>query len=173
MQRAILIGAPGSGKSSVGKALSRELSTSFQDTDSLIVEREGRSIPEIFAAVGEVGFRVIERQIVLEALSSNIGVLSLGGGAVLDEAVQGAIAKSHAHIIFLRVGLSQVLTRIGARGERPLLSDDPKRQWIDLYAQREPIYHQLATLEIDTDSKKPYEVAHELKARMGLAHGEH
>ena len=173
MQRAILIGAPGSGKSSVGKALSRELSTSFQDTDSLIVEREGRSIPEIFAAVGEVGFRAIERQIVLEALSSNVGVLSLGGGAVLDEAVQGAISKSHAHIIFLRVGLSQVLTRIGARGERPLLSDDPKGQWIDLYAQREPIYHQLATLEIDTDSKKPYEVAHELKARMGLAHGEH
>ena len=171
MQRAILIGAPGSGKSSVGKALSRELSTSFQDTDSLIVEREGRSIPEIFAAVGEVGFRAIEREIVLEALGSNVGVLSLGGGAVLDPDVQSAISKSLAHIIFLRVGLSQVLTRIGARGERPLLSDDPKKQWVNLYEQREPIYRRLATLEIDTDSKKPYEVAHELKAQMGLAHG--
>ena len=171
MLRAILIGAPGSGKSSVGKALSRELSTSFHDTDCLIVERDGRSIPEIFAAVGEEGFRAIERQIVLEALSSNVGVLSLGGGAVLDEAVQGAISKSHAHIIFLRVGLSQVLTRIGARGDRPLLSDDPKRQWINLYEQREAIYRKLATIEIGTDSKKPHEVAHELKAEMGLAHG--
>lgn len=170
MRRAILIGAPGSGKSSVGKALSRELSTSFQDTDVLIVEREGRSISEIFLTNGEVGFRAIEREVVLEALASNVGVLSLGGGAVLDEAVQQAISESPAQVIFLRVGAKQVLTRIGARGERPLLLDDPLKQWRELFAVREPIYQKLATLQIDTDSKKPYEVAHELKIRMGLAH---
>ena len=170
MQRAILIGAPGSGKSSVGKALSRELSTSFHDTDALIVEREGRSISEIFATNGESGFRAIEREVVLEALASNVGVLSLGGGAVLDETVQQAIAESPAQVIFLRVGVKQVLTRIGARGERPLLVEDPVKQWCELFALREPIYQKLATLQIDTDSKKPYEVAHELKVRMGLAH---
>ena len=170
MRRAILIGAPGSGKSSVGKALSRELSTSFQDTDVLIVEREGRSISEIFLTNGEVRFRAIEREVVLEALASNVGVLSLGGGAVLDEAVQQAISESPAQVIFLRVGAKQVLTRIGARGERPLLLDDPLKQWRELFTVREPIYQKLATLQIDTDSKKPYEVAHELKIRMGLAH---
>lgn len=169
MLRAILIGPPGSGKSSVGKALSRELATSFLDSDSLIVECEGRSIPEIFAAVGEPGFRVIEREVVLKALNSSVGVLSLGGGAILDETVQGALLESHAEIIFLRVGVSQVLMRIGVRGERPLLANDPRKQWVELFAIREPIYRKLATIEIETDSKKPYEVARELKALMGLA----
>ncbi len=170
MLRAILIGPPGSGKSSVGKALSRELATSFVDTDALIVEREGRSIPEIFAEIGELGFRSIEREVVLHALSSNVGVVSLGGGAVLDGGVQDAISHSSAHVIFLRVGLSNVLGRIGAKGDRPLLTDDPEQQWKELFAKREGIYSALATLEINTDNKKPYEVAHELKALMGLAH---
>ena len=94
MQRAILIGAPGSGKSSVGKALSRELSTSFADTDALIVEKTGESIPEIFAKQGEKGFRAIEREVVLQTLASNIGVIALGGGSILDPDVQAAISKS-------------------------------------------------------------------------------
>jgi len=170
MLRAILIGPPGSGKSSVGKALSRELATSFVDTDALIVEAQGQSIPEIFADGGESGFRAIERQVVLHALTSNVGVVSLGGGAVLDEEVQEAISASSAHVIFLRVGLSNVLARIGAKADRPLLSADPEQQWKELFAKREAIYSRLATLEINTDNKKPYEVAHELKAQMGLVH---
>lgn len=170
MLRAILIGAPGCGKSSVGKALSRELSTSFEDSDALIVEREGRSIPEIFEAVGEPGFRVIEREVVLSALASNVGVLALGGGSVLDPAVQDAITKSSAIVIFLRVGLSNVLARLTAKGERPLVAEDPKRQWLEILARRQPIYEKLATLEIDTDNKKSHEVARELIIRMGLSH---
>jgi len=170
MQRAILIGPPGSGKSSVGKALSRELSTSFADTDALIVERSGQSIPEIFAERGEQGFRAIERSVVLETLESNIGVISLGGGAVLDEDVQAAISKSSAEIIFLRVGIANVLARIGAKADRPLIASDPERQWCDIFALREPIYSRLATIEISSDNKKPYEVAHELMQQMGLAH---
>ena len=83
MQQAILIGPPGSGKSSVGKALAREMATSFVDTDSLIVEEKGKSISEIFAEVGETGFREIEREIVLKALQSNVGVISLGGGSIV------------------------------------------------------------------------------------------
>ena len=170
MLRAILIGAPGSGKSTVGKALSRELSTSFADSDTLIVEREGRSIPAIFEAVSESGFRVIEREVVLAALASNVGVLALGGGAVLDETVQAAIAKSSASVILLRVGLSNVLARLGKKGDRPLVATDPKRQWVEIVSHREPIYKKLATLEVDTDNKKPHEVARELMIRMGFSH---
>ena len=170
MLRAILIGAPGSGKSSVGKALSRELSTSFEDSDALIVEREGRSIPEIFETVGEAGFRVIEREVVLAALASNVGVLALGGGSVLDLAVQNAITKSSATVIFLRVGLSNVLARLTSKGERPLVANDPKKQWVEILAMRQPIYEKLANLEIDTDNKKSHEVARELLVRMGLSH---
>ncbi len=171
MLRAIFIGPPGSGKSSIGKALSRELSTSFADTDALIVERTGQTIPEIFAKSGEPGFRAIERSVVLETLNSNIGVIALGGGAVLDQDVQAAIAESAAEVIFLRVGIGNALTRIGIKGDRPLVSSDPERQWSDIFALREPIYQRLATIEISSDNKKPYQVAHELKERMGRSHG--
>ena len=109
MLRAILIGPPGSGKSSVGKALSRELSTSFADTDELIAEREGKSIPEIFSESGEPGFREIEKEVVLNALKSNYGVLALGGGSILIPEVREAIPASRAQVIFLRVGISNVL----------------------------------------------------------------
>ena len=171
MQRAILIGAPGSGKSSVGKALSRELSTSFADTDALIVEKTGESIPEIFARQGERGFREIEREVVLQTLASNIGVIALGGGSILDPDVQAAISKSIAEVIFLRVGVANVLARVGSKGDRPLISEDPERQWREIFAAREPIYTSLATIEVSSDNKKPYEVARELMERMGLAHG--
>ena len=171
MLRAILIGPPGSGKSSVGKALSRELSTSFEDTDELIEEREGRSIPEIFSEQGESVFRAIEREVVLKALSSNIGVISLGGGAVLDLDVQKAIKESSAEVISLHIGLSNVLSRIINKGDRPLVAEDPERQWKELLQRREPIYKSLATIEVSTDNKKAYEVARELMVRMGLARG--
>jgi len=170
MQRAILIGPPGSGKSSIGKALSRELATSFEDTDSMIVEEQGRTIPQIFATDGESGFRAIERTVVLKALRSNIGVISLGGGSILDIEVQQVLSESSAKVIYLRVGLSNVLGRMGTKGERPLVSEDPKSQWLQLVREREPIYKKLAEIEMNTDNKKPYEVARELKGLMGLSH---
>ncbi len=169
MLRAILIGPPGSGKSSVGKALSRELSTSFEDTDELIVEKTGRTIAEIFAQEGEAQFRAIEREVVLLALRSNIGVISLGGGAVLDPQVQKAIRESAAQVILLQIGLGNVLSRISNKSDRPLVAQDPERQWKELLAARAPIYESLATIVIPTDNKKPYEVARDLKSRMGLA----
>jgi len=169
MLRAILIGPPGSGKSSVGKALSRELSTSFADTDELIVEREGRSIPEIFAESGEPGFRKIEKEVVLSALKSNYGVLALGGGSILIPEVREAIAASKAQIIFLRIGISNVLARIGAKGDRPLVSADPEMQWRKIFEEREHIYAELATVEIATDNRNPFEVARDLVLRMGLS----
>jgi shikimate kinase len=97
-------------------------------------------------------------------------VVSLGGGAVLDEDVQKAITASSAHVIYLRVGLTNVLARIGSKDDRPLVADNPEKQWKALLSSREPIYARLATLEISTDNQKPYEVAHALKAQMGLAH---
>ena len=169
MLRAILIGPPGSGKSSVGKALSRELSTSFADTDELIVEREAKSIPEIFAESGEPGFRKIEKEVVVQALRANYGVLALGGGSILIHEVREAIVASKAEVIFLRVGISNVLARIGAKGDRPLVAEDPEVQWRKIFEEREHIYQSLATLEIATDNRKPYEVARELVTRMGLS----
>ena len=171
MLRAILIGAPGAGKSTVGKALSRELSTSFQDTDAIIVEEQGRSISEIFAEKGEQGFRSIEREVVLNALHSNKGVISLGGGAVLDPKVQNEITESSATVIYLSVRIGNVLARIANRGDRPLVATDPETEWIALFNLRESIYRSLANFEVSTDNKKAHEVARELVELMGLTHG--
>ncbi len=171
MLRAILIGAPGAGKSTVGKALSRELSTSFEDTDAKIVEEQGQSISEIFAEKGEQVFRAIEREVVLSALHSNKGVVSLGGGAVLDLKVQSEITASSAAVIFLRVGLSNVVARISNRTDRPLITQEPEREWLRILNEREAIYKKLATIEVSTDNKKAHEVAKELVGLMGLTHG--
>ena len=171
MLRAILIGAPGAGKSTVGKALSRELSTSFLDTDAIIEEEQGCSISEIFAEKGEQGFRAIERDVVLKSLHSNKGVLSLGGGAVLDAQVQNEITESSAAVIYLCVRLNNVIARISNRGERPLIATEPEKEWLALFNQRESIYRKLATIEVSTDNKKAYEVAKELVHLMGLSHG--
>ncbi len=164
------MGPPGSGKSSIGKALGRELGTNFVDTDSLIVEEQGQSIPEIFATVGEPGFRAIERTIVLNALRSDIGVIALGGGSILDKDVQTELSKGAVPVVYLRVGVSNALMRIGTKGDRPLLSNDPKSQWIKLVKDREPIYRELATIEIETDNKKAHEVARELIALLEMNH---
>ena len=171
MLRAILIGAPGAGKSTVGKALSRELSTSFEDTDAAIVAEVGKSVSEIFAEKGEAGFRAIEREVVLRVLRSNKGIVALGGGAVLDPLIQNEILASAATVIYLRVGIGNVVSRISNRTDRPLLSKDPEKEWLILFAQREAIYKKLATIEVSTDNKKAHEVARELVGLMGLFHG--
>jgi len=170
MLRAILIGAPGSGKSTVGKALSRELSTNFADTDELIVAREGKSIPQIFNENGEPGFRKIEAEVVISALSADYGVLSLGGGSILLPEVREAISKANTEVIFLRIGLGNVIPRISGKSDRPLVADNPEAQWTKLFQEREPLYKSLATIEVSTDNKKPSEVARELVERMGLPH---
>ena len=80
----ILIGPPGAGKSSVGKQLSKALSLSFTDTDAEIERETGRKITDIFVEDGEAVFRQIEKTIVLDRMKNSDGVLSLGGGSVLD-----------------------------------------------------------------------------------------
>jgi shikimate kinase len=98
-------------------------------------------------------------------------VISLGGGAVLDVDVQNALKEIDADIIFLDVGLSNVLNRIGNRNDRPLLAKNAEQQWLELMSTREPIYRALANIHISTDNKKATEVAAELIDQLGITHG--
>ena len=92
--KVILFGPMGSGKTTVGAALARELNCQFSDTDQLITEDQGKSINEIFVEDGESHFRLVEESIVIDALREKEGILALGGGAVLSEATQLALKET-------------------------------------------------------------------------------
>ena len=161
MHSIILMGPPGSGKSTVGKYLSKELGLSLIDTDRLIEDKEGRSISEIFLADGEEGFRAIEKEIVLDVLKMEDCVIALGGGSVLDLDVQRELSEC-ADVVFLDVSISNAAPRVGFNKERPLLMGNPRQQWLQLMEKRREIYESLATRTVSTDNRKPNEVAHEI-----------
>ena len=162
MAIAVLIGPPGSGKSSIGRALAKLLGQDFVDTDALIEEQEGKSISEIFQQSGEEKFREIESAVVAHQLAHAEGIIALGGGAVLSPATQAALKNSTADVIFLNVSASNAVPRVSANSSRPLMSEDPSEQWSALLKKRLPIYTDLADITVDTDNKKAQEVANEI-----------
>lgn len=161
MRSIILMGPPGSGKSTVGKVLAKDMNLTLIDTDRVIEERQGRSISEIFLTDGEDGFRAIEREVVLESLKREDCVIALGGGSVLDSEVQKVLSQQ-PEVIFLDVSISNAAPRVGFNKERPLLMGNPRQQWLQLMEKRRGIYEKLATRTVSTDNRKANEVAHEI-----------
>lgn len=163
----VLIGPPGCGKSTVGRALSHDLQLSFSDTDSLIEEREKSSISDIFTEQGEGYFRAIEEEVVAKALEVESGVLSLGGGAILSQVTQELLLNSGSEIVFLDVSITGAAPRIGFNRDRPLLIDNPRARWVALMAARRHIYESLATHTVNTDDKSSNETVDAV--RKGLS----
>ena len=161
MSSIVFIGPPGSGKSTVGRALAQKLNRNFVDTDAVIEETTGKKIADICLINGEEEFRRIEREVVLSALQSQDSVISLGGGSVLDEDVQSALS-SLPEVIFLDVSISNAAPRVGFNRDRPLLLGNPRQQWIALMEKRRPIYERIATRTISTDNRKAHEIVAEL-----------
>jgi shikimate kinase len=153
----VLIGPPASGKSRIGKRLARKLDVGFVDTDKLIVKKHG-PIADIFAEHGEPHFRAIEREEVARALTSE-GVVSFGGGAVLDPRTQADLAGHQ--VVLLTVRPEAVAERLES-GKRPLVRD--LESWIALFEQRRPLYESLAGFTIDTTNRPTEEIAAEIAA---------
>lgn len=145
----ILIGPMGAGKSTVGAEVAKNLNLTFSDTDSLIEIDQGKSISDIFVEDGEAHFRLVEESIAIDAVKQEAGVLSLGGGAVMNLEVQRALKESGAKVIFLDISLSAVVPRIGFDTPRPLLMVNPRQRWNELMQERRPTYEALADLRID------------------------
>ena len=139
----------GAGKSTVGAEVAKNLNLTFSDTDSLIEIDQGKSISDIFVEDGETHFRLVEESIVIDALKQEAGVLSLGGGAVMNLEVQRALKESGAKVIFLDISLSAVVPRIGFDTPRPLLMVNPRQRWNELMQERRPTYEALADLRVD------------------------
>jgi shikimate kinase len=142
--RAVLIGPPAAGKTRLGKRIARRLGVSFVDTDSAIVDDHG-PIPAIFKKFGEPQFREWERAAVVDALTTP-GIVSLGGGAIIDEATQRDLAN--LTVILVTASPEKVAPRL-ILGNRPLLADGIE-SWKRLVAERQPIYDRLADIVVDT-----------------------
>lgn len=162
MKRIVLIGPPGAGKSTVGKALADHLSLEFLDTDALIEQSTGKSITDIFVVDGEPIFRAIELEILASVLKSEGAVVSLGGGAPISDEAQALISKSDSHVIFLDVSLSTAAPRVGFNRDRPLLLGNPRAQWQALSDQRRPIYELLADQVIKVDEMEVAAIVSEI-----------
>jgi shikimate kinase len=166
--KAVLVGLPGSGKTSAGRRLAAVLTVPFADSDDLIEQQAGRSVAEIFASDGEDGFRALEARVIAAALTTFPGVLSLGGGAVLAESTRAALRESGVPIIHLTTRVATLTGRIGDGRSRPLLTGDPASRLAVLAETREPLYREVATVVVDTERRSIRRVADVIADQLGL-----
>ncbi|MFW3113101.1 shikimate kinase [Mycobacterium haemophilum DSM 44634] len=163
--KAVLVGLPGSGKSTIGRRLSKALGVSLLDTDAAIEQQTGRSIADIFATDGEEEFRRIEEGVVRAALAEHDGVVSLGGGAVTSPGVCAALA-SHT-VIYLEINAAEGVRRTGGSAVRPLLAGgDRAEKFRALMVKRTPLYRRVATIRVDTNHRNPGAVVRYIVARL-------
>ncbi|MFS3129570.1 shikimate kinase [Nocardioides sp. Bht2] len=158
--RVVLIGPMGAGKSTVANRLGGLWGVSVRDTDADIEASEGRAISDIFVDDGETYFRAKEREAVALALREHDGVLSLGGGAVLDPTTRELLVGFP--VVFLEVGLAEAVKRVGLGTGRPLLLGNVRAKVKALLDERTPIYRGTATHTVNTDELSPAEVAAEI-----------
>lgn len=163
-----LVGPMGAGKSTIGRLLAKELGLQFKDSDRVIEERTGASIPLIFELEGEQGFREREQQVIAELMRQRGLVLATGGGAVLRAENRSALAAG-SQVIYLHASVEHQLERTARDRNRPLLQTENPRQVLeDLLAVREPLYRELADIIIETDTRPPRLVVQEILAQLDL-----
>ncbi|MBV6501443.1 MAG: Shikimate kinase [Prosthecobacter sp.] len=157
----VLIGLMGSGKSSVGRIVARLLGFQFVDTDHMIVDRAGCSIPEIFAREGEAGFRRRESAVLRELLGTRHSVIATGGG-IITQPVNLPLLRHLGFITWLEASTDLLVRRTSSNNDRPLLrGEEPPRVKLErLIQERGPIYKAMADLRIQTDELSQEESAY-------------
>lgn len=157
-----LVGMPGSGKSTVGRAVAARLGARFEDTDRAVERRAGRRVAEIFEAEGEAAFRRLESEVLADLAREDGLVVSCGGGAVLDPANREVMRRSGT-VVFLEVQAEALAARLEAAEARPVLAG---RDPVDLWAERAPAYRAAAHHAVDASG-----AAEEVAARVVEALG--
>jgi shikimate kinase len=144
-----LVGMPGSGKSTVGRQLARQLGLNFVDSDTVIEQRLGMPIRDWFAQQGEEAFRDIEQAVIDELSQVDGVVLATGGGSVLRPSNRNAL-HSRCHAFYLRSSPDDLFRRLRHDTQRPLLQvQDPLKRLRDLYRDRDPLYRRTAHFVVE------------------------
>lgn len=167
----ILIGMPGSGKSTVGRQLARNIGWHSADADTELELCLGHSIKEHFERYGEVSFRDHEQELLSDLVGTPRGwVVSTGGGAVLREANRLAIKSNCNRVVYLRASVEDLVRRLKHDQQRPLLQGvDHAHRLQQLFDIRDPIYLELAHVVVDTGRSTVPAIAHALVNELQLA----
>ena len=159
----ILIGPMGSGKTSTGRMLAKEMGYAFADTDEEVTKRTGVSIAYIFDVEGEEGFRKRECLALKECLNDNNTVVSTGGGIVLSKENRGLL-QDRGTVVYLQTSIRTQLNRTASANNRPLLQNkDPEETLVKLMLTRAPLYEEIADITIMTDNKSLQEMSKEIQ----------
>jgi shikimate kinase len=162
----ILVGMMGAGKTTVGRLLAKRLKRVFHDSDELIESRCGVRIPVIFDIEGEAGFRMRESQAIAELCALGDIVLATGGGAVLAAENRRRLAAGGT-VVYLHARPGQLWQRVRHDRNRPLLANaDPQAKLEELYAQRDPLYREVADVVVDTGRQSVQTLTKDLLARL-------
>ena len=156
----VLVGPPGAGKSTIGRRLARALNADLVDTDELIEEATGKACGEVFSELGEPAFRELEARHVADALNHD-GVVSLGGGAILTESTR-ELLREH-DVVWIDVSVAEGVRRTAGERTRPVLAaDDPVEHYRNLLETRRPLYEEVSTFRVRTNSRSPQQVVAEI-----------
>lgn len=155
---AVLVGAPGAGKTTVGQALAQALGVPFRDTDDVVAAMAGMPVGDVFIQHGEQHFRELEATAVAEAVADFDGVLAVGGGAV----ERSAHALARLPVIWLQVPAAEAVGRIGLSGPRPVLLGNVRGRWADLMSQREPGYQSACRWKVSTADRPVAQIVTEI-----------
>lgn len=163
MQRMWLIGMMGSGKTTVGRQLAGRVGEPFHDTDSIVSDRAGMSIPELFETVGVAAFRDLERQAV-ESVAGSAGIIATGGGVVLDPHLRALLSETGT-VVHLVATPRVLVSRVGGGVGRPLIEGgDTLRRVSDIASEREALYASIADVVVDTSDLPRSEVVDMLES---------
>lgn len=161
-----LVGLMGAGKTTIGRLLAKRLKKTFIDTDHELEHRTGVKIPLIFELEGEAGFREREAALIHELTQRQDIILATGGGAVLRQENREALAQNGT-VVYLNAKVEDLWQRTQHDKNRPLLQTaDPKAKLAELYAQRDPLYREIADIVISSGHQNVQHAAREVERRL-------
>jgi shikimate kinase len=161
----VIVGPPGAGKTTVAEELAARLGVTVRDTDADVEAIAGSTVQDVFIDHGEAHFRALEEKAVARALDEHDGVVALGGGAVLSDRTRERL-RDH-RVLFLDVGLTQAVRRVGLGTGRPLLLGNVRAQLKQLMDARHALYGEVADLTVLTDDLDPAQVTDQVLSTIG------